>query len=199
MSKCKKSQMFLAFPLALLIIILLCVPSLRAQTSGTGALSGTVTDPSGAVIGGAHVSVTNLATARSQSTTTGENGVFKFSLLPPGKYEVKIEASGFTSTEFASITVNVTETAVLNCTLEIGALKEVSIVLAEPEVLQTETSTLGTLVDSETITALPLTSRNYTQILDLSTGVTASVNDATDMGKGTQYPSVNGATPSQNN
>jgi hypothetical protein len=197
MNKCKKE--FLVYPLALLIIIVTCIPSLRAQTASSGALSGTVTDPSGAVVAGAKVSVTNLATSRSQTATSGENGAYRFSLLPPGKYKVKVDMAGFKSAEFSSITINVTETAVLNCTLEIGELTETFIVQAETEALQTETSALGTLVDSDTITTLPLTSRNYTQILDLSTGVTASVNDATSMGKGTQYTSVNGATPAQNN
>ncbi len=194
-----KYKGFLVFPLALLIITMTCIPSLMAQTAGTGALSGTVTDPSGAVVAGAGVSLTNLATAQSQTTTTGQNGVYRFSLLPPGKYKISFDMSGFKKAEFTSITINVTETAVLNCTLEIGDLSETSVVIADTEALQTETAALGTLIDSETITALPLTSRNYTQVLDLSTGVTASVNDATDMGKGTQYTSVNGATPAQNN
>ena len=107
--------------------------------------------------------------------------------------------AGFKRAEFASITINVTETSVLNCTLEIGAPSETYIVQSETEALQTASATLGTLVNSETITSLPLTGRNYTQILDLSTGVSASVNNATVMGKGTQYTSVNGATPAQNN
>jgi hypothetical protein len=107
--------------------------------------------------------------------------------------------AGFKSAEFASVTINVTDTSVLNCTLELGAPNETFIVQSETEALQTMSSTMGTLVDSETITDLPLTSRNYTQILDLSTGVSASVNNATVMGKGTQYTSVNGATPAQNN
>jgi hypothetical protein len=158
MNKCKKELS--VYPLALLIVIVTCIPSLWAQTSSSGALSGTVTDPSGAVVAGAKVSVTNLATSRSQTATTGDNGAYRFSLLPPGKYKVKVDMAGFKSAEYASIAINVTETAVLNCTLEIGDLSETSIVLAETEALQTETSTLGTLVDSDTITTLPLTSRN---------------------------------------
>jgi hypothetical protein len=194
-----KWKSFLVFPLALFVISVTCMPYLMAQTASTGALSGTITDPSGAVVVKAEVGITNLATGQSQTTTTGQNGAYRFSLLTPGKYKVRIDMAGFKRAEFASVTINVTETSVLNCTLEVGAPSETYIVQSETEILQTASSTLGTLVDSETITSLPLTSRNYTQILDLSTGVTASVHDATVMGKGTQYTSVNGATPAQNN
>ncbi len=191
--------MFLVFPLAMLLIAVAVAPSVNAQTASTGALSGTVTDPSKAVVVKAQVSITNLATGKSQSATTSESGGFRFSLLQPGKYKVKIDMAGFKSSEFPSITINVTEITVLSCTLEVGAPNETFVVQSESEILQTANSTMGTLVDSKTITDLPLTSRNYTQILDLSTGVAASVNNATVMGKGTQYTSVNGSTPAQNN
>jgi hypothetical protein len=199
MNRCRILQVFAVFPLVLLVIGGMYIQFLPAQTASTGALSGNVTDPSKAVVVKAQVSITNLATGKPQSTTTGDSGGFRFSLLTPGKYKVKIDMAGFKSAEFSSITVNVTETSVLNCTLEVGAPSDTFIVQSETEVLQTASSTMGTLIDSETITSLPLTSRNYTQILDLSTGVSASVNNATVMGKGTQYTSVNGATPAQNN
>jgi hypothetical protein len=199
MKRSGKRQISLVVPIALLVIGGVCIPLLIAQTASTGALTGTVTDPSKAVVTKAQVVITNLATGKSQTTGTGADGGFRFSLLTPGKYKVKIDMAGFKTAEFPSIPINVTEITVLNCTLEVGAPSETFIVQSETEALQTASSTLGTLVDSETITALPLTSRNYTQILDLSTGVSASVNNATVMGKGTQYTSVNGATPAQNN
>ena len=70
--------------------------SLFAQTAGTGALTGTVTDPSGAVIAGATVTITNNGTGQARTAMTGSDGVYKFSLLPPGSYKVKFEATGFT-------------------------------------------------------------------------------------------------------
>ncbi len=189
----------MVFPLVLVLTGVMCVPSTMAQTASTGALTGTVTDPSRAVVVKAEVGITNLATGQSQATTTGPNGAYRFSLLAPGKYKVTINMAGFKHAEFASITINVTETTVVDCALEIGAPNDTYVVKSEAEILQTANPTMGTLVDSETIVTLPLTSRNYTQILDLSTGVNASVHDATVMGKGTQYTSVNGATPAQNN
>lgn len=98
----------------------------------------------------------------------------------------------------ASITVNVTETPVLDRTLEVGAETEQVTVEATTEVLQTSTSTLGTTVGSKTVTELPLSSRNYAQILALSAGTNTGANNATAFGKGTQDMSVNGNDPGQN-
>lgn len=170
-----------------------------AQSADTGALTGTIKDPSGAIINGAQIEATNIATGQTRSALAGGNGVYRIVLLPPGKYKVRVTMSGFQTAEFESVTINVTETAVLNCTMAVGAPSETVRVAADAETIQTTTSTLGTLVDADKVLALPLTTRNYTQILDLSTGVTAGVADATALGKGTQRTSVNGSNPSQNN
>ncbi len=193
------SQLSLVSLLAVLALTMVFAASAAAQTASTGALTGTVTDPSGAVVVNAEVTLTNLATAQERIARTGANGSYRFTLLPPGNYSVTVSVTGFRTAEFKSVTINVTETAVLNCTLEIGVQTDTFIVEAGAEALQTTSSTLGTLVSSEEVVTLPLTSRNYTQILDLSAGVSASVNNATVMGKGTQYTSVNGSNPSQNN
>ena len=170
-----------------------------AQSADTGALTGTITDPSGSIISGAEIEVTNISTAQTRTTLSGANGTYRIPLLPPGKYAVKVRMSGFQTAEFPAVTINVTETAVLNCTMAIGTPTETVTVAADAEILETSTSTLGTLVDSEKVVALPLTTRNYTQILDLSAGVSASVANATELGKGTQQTSVNGSNPAQNN
>ncbi len=94
--------------------------------------------------------------------------------------------------------MNVTEIPVLDRTLEIGAQSDQVTVEATTEVLQTASSTLGTTVGSDTVTALPLSSRNYTQILALSAGTNSGANNATAFGKGTQDMSVNGNDPGQN-
>lgn len=177
----------------------ICCHSVMAQSSGSGALTGTVKDPSGAVVAKAEILLTSSTTAQTRAMTTGADGSFKFSLLPPGKYKVKVSMAGFKSSEFPSVTINVTETAVVDCTLEMGTPNDIVAVEAGAEALQTATSTLGTLVSGADLTALPLTTRNYTQIIDLSTGVSAGVHDATALGKGTVYSSVNGSNPSQNN
>src|ERR1700674_1940467 len=84
--------------------------SLLAQTAGTGALTGTVKDSSGAVIPSVTVTITSIDTGQVRTTMTGGDGVYKFSLLPPGNYRVRIEASGFKPVDFPSATITVTET-----------------------------------------------------------------------------------------
>jgi len=183
----------------MLVPMLLCDISLMAQTSGTGALTGTVTDASGAVIPDVTVTATNIATGQTRTLTTGPTGLYKFSLLPPGNYRVKFSGKGFKVAEFTSVTVNVTEAATLDSKLEVGVQTQSVIVTGTSATVDTETSSMGTLVGSETATTLPLTTRNYTQILNLSAGVSSSVNDATAIGRGTQNSaSVNGLSPGQN-
>ncbi|MBN1568052.1 MAG: carboxypeptidase regulatory-like domain-containing protein [Acidobacteria bacterium] len=174
-------------------------PSVLAQSADTGALTGVIKDPSGAVVAGAKVTVTSIATAQSRSTLSGNDGSYKIVLLPPGKYKVNVSMAGFQTAEFPSVTIKVTETAALNATLKIGMPSETVTVAADAEILQTTTSTLGTVVGADDVVSLPLTTRNYTQILDLSAGVSASVANATLLGKGTQQTSVNGSNPAQNN
>ena len=165
---------------------------LIAQTANTGALSGTVTDPSGAVIVGATVTATNLATGQQRSSTTTSTGSYQISLLSPGNYSIHLDASGFKSLDIPSVTVNVTETLEVNRKLEVGSSSEKVTVEAHTENLQTQSATNGTVVGSQEIQALPLVTRNYTQIVDLSPGVVSNVANATAMGNGTQDVSANG-------
>ena len=192
MSRCAFVCLFTAALLA-------CSSLALAQTSTTGALTGTVTDPSNAVIAGATVTLTNLATGQSREATTDSNGSYKFSLLPPGNYSVKFSAPGFKTVEVSSVVVNVTETPVLNRRLEIGAQTQQVTVESTVETLQTQNATVGGLVSGSTVTELPLSSRNYTQIIDLSPGVVANVATATAIGNGTQDINVNGSGSDQNN
>ena len=97
------------------------------------------------------------------------------------------------------MTLNVTETPQLNRTLEIGQQTEQVTVEATAETLQTQSSTLGSVANGAEVTGLPLSNRNYTQILSLAAGANAAVNDARSLGKGTQDMSVNGNSPGSNN
>jgi hypothetical protein len=181
------------------ILLFACASASLAQTSETGALTGTVTDPSGAVISGATVTATNVGTGQSRTTTTDSNGSYKFSLLPPGNYSVKFSAAGFKTAEVPSQTVNVTETPVLNRSLTVGAQSEQITVESTTETIQTQNATNGGLVGSEEVTQLPLVSRNYTQIVNLSPGVVSNVTTASSVGNGTVDVAANGARQNQNN
>jgi hypothetical protein len=175
------------------------IPSIMAQSAGTGALAGAVTDPSGATIPNVAVTVTNTETNQARTATTGADGSYKFTLLSPGTYRVRFSAAGFKTAEVPAVVVNVTETPVLDRALEVGAQTEQVTVEATTETVQTASSTLGTVVGSRAVTSLPLTTRNYTQILGLSAGVSGSVNNAATFGKGTSDMAVNGANVNQNN
>ena len=177
----------------------LCASPLAAQSAGTGALAGILTDPSGAAIPNVSVTLTNLDTNQARSTATTADGNYKFSLLRPGAYRVRFTANGFKTAEVPSVTINVTETPVLDQTLELGSQTEEVTVESQTEGLQTSSSTLGTVVGTRTVTALPLSTRNYTQILGLSAGTSGSVGNATAFGKGTLDLSVNGNDPGKNN
>jgi len=174
-------------------------PSSMAQSAGTGALTGTLTDPAGGTVPNATVTLTHTETNQVRTATTGTDGSYRFTLIPPGTYRVRFSASGFKTAEVSSFNVSVTETPVLDRTLEIGAQTEQVTVEAVQETLQTATSSLGTTVGSRTMTALPLSNRNYTAIIAMSAGASVGVGNATAFGKGTPDISVNGNNPGQNN
>ncbi len=185
--------------LVCVLALLLCVPLAWAQSSGNGAITGIVTDASGGAIAGATVTATSRDTNQTRTATTGPAGDYKFSLLPPGNYRLKFTAPGFKTSEVGSVTVNTTETATANQALEVGAVTQTVTVESTVETLQTQSSTLGTTVTGNTITALPMANGNYTEVLSLAAGATANVDNATSLGKGTQDISANGVDPGSNN
>jgi hypothetical protein len=185
--------------LVCLAVLFLCISPIWAQSGTTGGLTGTVTDPSGGVIVGATVAATNVGTGQERSVTTDSSGVYKFSLLQAGNYSLRFTASGFKTAEVPSVTVNITETPVLNQKLEVGAQSEQVTVESTAETVQTQNATVGALVGAKEVTDLPLSSRNYTQIIDLSPGVVANVSSAAAVGNGTQDINVNGMGSDQNN
>jgi hypothetical protein len=174
------------------------MPAAQAQSAGTGALVGTVTDPSSAVVPNVTVTLTNTDTQQSRTATTSADGTYRFGFLPPGTYQVRFSANGFKPTEVPSVKVNVTETPVLDEKMEVGSQNEQVTVQANAEAIQTASSALGTVVSGNTATALPLNTRNYTNLLGLSAGANASVNNATALGRGGTEIAVNGALTSQN-
>ncbi len=184
--------------LAVALFLMLLAPVLRGQTASTGAIKGTVTDSSGAVVPNATIEATNNGTGTARTVTTEADGSYIIGLLPLGTYSLKIQASGFKPEEVPSVTVNVTEATVFNAALEVGGQTQEVTVQATTEALQTTNATMGTVVASNTATTLPLTSRNYTNLLGLSSGANTSVFNATTIGKGTTDIAVNGANLGQN-
>jgi hypothetical protein len=170
----------------------------HAQAPGTGAVAGKIFDASGSVIPNAHVYVMNEETSLSRSATTTSEGQFRASLLPPGSYSLSVEAPGFRREILHSILVAVTETTVVNVTLEVGATATEIKVPGSTELAETQSATLGRVTDQQTIVALPLANRNFTQILALSPGVVVELPNAGNLGASTQNVSVNGAKTTGN-
>jgi hypothetical protein len=169
------------------------------QTPGTGAISGVVVDSANRAVGNAEVLAVDDATHMSRSVVTTAEGVFRVPLLPPGSYTVTVTAVGFAGHTFQNIPVTVSETSSLNVTLSVAGASTSVQVTGDAEMVQLESSTLGGLVNDRAVQALPLSSRNFTQIMGLAPGVVADLPTATVLGNGTQNVASNGATPTANN
>jgi len=155
-----------------------------AQSANTGALAGTVLDSTGGGIPQAKIAVRNEATGDAREVFSQANGGYVVPLLPPGTYRAEITRSGFKTMISAGIAVNVTETARLDITMDVGAVQEQVTVSTETELVQTESSALGRVTDRQSVNDLPLVTRNYTQIVTLSPGIAANVTNASDLGRG---------------
>ena len=156
----------------------------RAQTAVTGALAGTVTDRSGAVIVGAQILVTNEASGESRTVVTSNGGNYSVPLLLPAPYHVEVSKAGFKTVTVEHAKINVTETNTLNIRLEVGDVSEKVTVQGQTEQLQTESSTLGRVTTGEQVSTLPLVTRNYTEIIALNPGVASDVTNAGELGRG---------------
>ena len=130
--------------------------SAGAQSAGEGALQGTVTDSSGAVIPNATVVATNVATSISATRTTTSAGFYVFSPVQPGTYTVRVTASGFQTIEQANVVVNALQMRVYDPVLSVGKETQTVEVTAAPPVLNTADATLGLTVENTTYTNLPL-------------------------------------------
>ncbi len=125
------------------------------------------------------MTATSRRTNQVRTSTTGLRAITSSPFCRLGTIRLKFTAPGFKTSEVASVTVNVTETATANQALEVGAVTQTVTVESTVETLQTESSTLGTTVTGTQINALPMANGNYTEILSLSSGTSASVDNAT--------------------
>ncbi len=165
-------------------VVLAACGLLRAQTGGTGAISGAITDPAGAMVVEAHVKITNVATGETRILQSNDHGLYVASLLTPGQYTVVVTKPGFKAASLTDVQVIVAETTAQNIGLQTGAVTETITVATTSVQLETESSELGRVTDSEMIENLPLVARNYTQIIGLNPGVAQEANDARGLGRG---------------
>jgi voltage-gated potassium channel Kch len=159
-----------------------------------------VQDSSGAVIPSAKVTVTSEATGEVlRQTKTDASGVFEATLLPVGNYTVEVAEPGFPVTKFPNITVRITETTRITASLKLSSVKEVVEVEAQAQQVDTTDATTGESISSTTLTSLPLATRNFQQLLDLSAGASANLNNAAALGRGDVRIDVNGGREDNNN
>jgi len=152
----------------LLLVLLFVVPA-NAQTF-RGAINGTVTDPSGAVVPGAHVKARNKATSIDYSTESTSDGQFAFQDLPVGNYKVSVTAPGFPTLEVDNILVAQGAVYTLNAGLKISQQSTTVEVSAAALTLDTTTSTQTTLVEGANLQTMPLNGRDFTQLISVTPG-----------------------------
>src|SRR3984885_2556038 len=172
---------------------------MHGQTANTGAIAGSVSDPSGALVAGAAVVVVSGATGEERTLMTDAQGSFSVPFLPPGNYDLTVRATRFEPFILNGVQVQITEVHRLKIQLTISGAKEQIAVSTNPPLLQTENATLGRVIDHQTVVDLPLVDRNFTEILGLTAGINTDVVDATQLGAGSQEVRSNGARSGDNN
>jgi hypothetical protein len=162
-------QRRIVYPLLALTMVLICHVTYAAVTA---TVVGRVTDPSGAVIPGATVTLRNQLTGLVQHTVTDSNGSYEFLALPVGAgYRVEVEARGFQSSTETAITLLVNQHFRLDFKLEVGSSTQKVTVRGQIAQVETSNTQLGMVIESPTILAMPLNGRSYTDLLSLQAGV----------------------------
>jgi hypothetical protein len=171
-----RTLVFLALRLALFASL---TASSWAQKD-TGSIVGTVKDPSGAVVPNASVTVTDVEHGQTINTTTNPDGEFVVSPLRVGRYTVTVQQSGFKKAVSVPVDLDVQQRAALNIVLQVGQITESVVVSSATPLLESETSELGQVVDSQRVANLPLNGRNFAQLALLTAGTAPSEPGARD-------------------
>jgi len=147
-----------------------CLP-VKAQNATTGEIVGTVNDPAGAVVAGAKIHLRSLAQSETRETQTSGAGLYRFALLPPGKYELKIEANGFESVvRTVEVSLGITQTVDLQLT--IGATSQVVTVIEQAPLLQASDASVATTISETTVQNVPNPGNDITYTALLTPGTT---------------------------
>jgi hypothetical protein len=136
----------------------------------SAVVNGIVTDPSGAAVAGAAVTATDAARGTTYTGATNETGFYNIPHVPIGTYTLKVEAKGFQTALHPAFTLVLNQDARIDVTMQVGSMTQTVEVTSEEPLLQTDTTQLNTVIDSNTIVNLPLASRNYIQLTLLAPG-----------------------------
>jgi len=174
-----------------------------AQTTN-GSITGTVTDASGAAVGGVQVQVSSKQTGLQRSGTTINNGTYKIPQLPPDTYDITVQKAGFAKENRSGVQLLVNQNATIDFKLSVASISETVQVTGAPPPLNTTSATLGDVIQHQQIVDLPLNGRSFTQLTLLTPGSApqeAGQQNAftVKQGAGSISPSVNGQRGQQNN
>jgi hypothetical protein len=170
----KVSQLSRRAGCALLLIAAFVFPV--AAQSNKGTITGTVSDPTGAVVKDAKVVATNVATGEAREATTGDEGTYTMPALDPGVYRVTVDASGFSQSVVEEVKLDTAARQAVDVTLSAGGVSGGTVtVTADAQLAETETSVRGDLITGKQVTDLPIAQRNFTLLATLSPGVTRPV------------------------
>jgi hypothetical protein len=162
----------LATPASRTIVALACFAALAAGQERTGAIQGTVTDPSGSAVPGATVEVSSTTLLQPQKVTTNEGGAYLFPSLPPGAYNLTVSASGFTQYKLSNAAVSVGRTLRADARLEVGQITESVVVSGEALLIDTANTVVSTNVTAEMYDRLPK-GRGFDSLIVMAPGVRA--------------------------
>lgn len=166
-----RNKNFRASCLVAFVALLTSFP-VSAQVIPTGTISGVVKDSAGLMVSNANVTVVNAGSNLQRAAKTSDDGAYRFPALPIGHYNVKVEATGFKTETQKDLILDVAQEAVVNFTMEVGGIEQQVVVTAEAARVDTTTSSLGHIVDSNQIAELPLNGRNFVDLTLLQTGIT---------------------------
>jgi hypothetical protein len=189
---------FAIWGLLCFLCLLMASTLAMAQTATTGQITGTVKDPSGAVIAGAKLTLTSAAGEQREATTSAE-GFYRFVLLPPGAYKLVIAAPGFKTATFDNVTVRITQSTDVSPSLALPTAAEAVNVSAEPPLIELDKATAGRVIGENAIAQAPLPTRNFQQLLALSPGAVSGLSNNTELGRGDANIFVNGQRATSNN
>jgi Carboxypeptidase regulatory-like domain len=168
----KRLSILLVFVVGIAVLFLANSNSTFAQGE-TGSVTGVVTDPQGGTVAGADITLTDVATKSSQTTTTNDSGRYHFASVKPGLYDITISKSGFKVYKAAAQQISVGTQLTLDVSLEVGALTETVVVTAQAgSQLQTGNATIGNTISLKNLELLPNLGRDATSLLSLQPGVT---------------------------
>jgi Carboxypeptidase regulatory-like domain/TonB dependent receptor len=165
---------------ALLVVVFLFASTQPRAAGEGGRISGTIRDTSGAVVLGAHVSVTNTQTAATRSSSTDASGTYTFSELPVGRYDLSVESPGFRPYRRTGIVLDVNSSLFVDAKLELGQRSEEIDVEESAVHVETSDTQLGEVISGTKMTAVPLDGRSYTDLLSLQPGVAPATSLTSD-------------------